>query len=235
MSTVYPSKQCCKQDTCLCPFSVYPSFHSTPTLLEHFIQQYHYSLFALTRHETLLHMENGLPLYRLIGCISVFIRRSYNCTHNSHRVFSPDISTPVWLMWLTPPTFWMRLAKIEEKYGYTAWRGAFHRSCYWMRSKSQQTTVNKCHIDNRSRELWGSHSSAHEDPKSSGYDAVEIGTEVPTSCSNLMYTAVARHCVPSWFSWSVSLISTEIPTAARIFSFVTNVLQWKRVAMFLMC
>ena len=57
VATVYPSKQCCKQDTCQCPVSVYSSFHDPPT--EHSIQRYIFFLFALARYETLLNMEMG--------------------------------------------------------------------------------------------------------------------------------------------------------------------------------
>jgi len=57
LATLYPSKQCCKQDTCQCPVSVYSSFHDPPNELS--IQRYHFFLFALARYETLLNMETG--------------------------------------------------------------------------------------------------------------------------------------------------------------------------------
>ena len=90
VATVYPSKQCCKQDTCQCPVSAYSSFHDTPTDLS--IQRYHFFLLRSGTIRDTVEYGNGIPLYRTKGCISVSTWRSYNCSHNSHRALTSDSS-----------------------------------------------------------------------------------------------------------------------------------------------
>jgi hypothetical protein len=71
-----------------------------------------------------------------------------------------------------------------------------------------------------------SYSSAHEDPKSSGYNAMEIGTELPTSCSNLTYQAVGTVCSLDSLGHCLSHLFQRNFLWLLLWSLVTYALQW---------